>query len=334
MYKPLVEPSTTRCDYVINDTVLAYSHDDIQNLGHSMTDFMNVWAMLWLSSMGPYSKDVTFLNIDAIRQGHSYNDQLGKFGKHYETAFARILTAKDFASRGKPTVCFKRLIMQPRPLVLFTWDGWWQDMKCTFMGPSSLFQRWNIQIRNNYGLLNRPSSPTNKGVRVLLLVRSASSAAQMQQSRVFTNPEEIIAGLKEIQGASLRVQDLSQLSFEEQVTLVADSSVIIGVHGAGIPASMHMSVGTTYCCGVLEIFPEGEFKAIRGYGNMARRMGHHYERLALTGKERRPGGTNVPANLVVDRVRKLIAQIQEQPSCVMPNVVSDQHFTSVPSVWG
>jgi hypothetical protein len=127
-------------------TVLAYSHDDIHNLGHSMTDFMNVWAMLWLSGMSPHTKDITFLNIDAIRMGHSYKDELGTFGKHYSTAFARILTAKDFASRDRPTVCFKRLIMQPRPLVLFTWDGWWQDMKCTFLGPSSLFQRWNIQV--------------------------------------------------------------------------------------------------------------------------------------------------------------------------------------------
>ena len=43
--------------------------------------------------------------------------------------FSRILKAKDFASQGQPKVCFKHLIMQPRPLILFTWDGWWQDMQ-------------------------------------------------------------------------------------------------------------------------------------------------------------------------------------------------------------
>jgi hypothetical protein len=36
----MVDPSTTKCDYVFNETVLAYSHDDIQNLGHSMSDIM------------------------------------------------------------------------------------------------------------------------------------------------------------------------------------------------------------------------------------------------------------------------------------------------------
>jgi hypothetical protein len=33
--------------------VLAYSHDDIHNIGHTLSDLMNVWAMLWLSGEGP-----------------------------------------------------------------------------------------------------------------------------------------------------------------------------------------------------------------------------------------------------------------------------------------
>jgi hypothetical protein len=48
----------------------------------------------------------------------------------------------------------------PRPVLLFTWDGWWNDMKCSFVGPSSLFQRYNLQTRANYlTLLSRPLLP-------------------------------------------------------------------------------------------------------------------------------------------------------------------------------
>ena len=36
------------------------------------------------------------------------------------------------------------------------------------------------------------------------------------------------------------------------------------MHGAGITHSMHMSIGESNCCGVLEIFPTGEFTNIRG----------------------------------------------------------------------
>ena len=80
-YCPLVEPESTQCDYVIDEPVLAFSHDDIHNLGHSMSDFMNVWAMLWLSGMGGMSHEINFLNIDALRLGHSYNDELSIFGR-------------------------------------------------------------------------------------------------------------------------------------------------------------------------------------------------------------------------------------------------------------
>ncbi len=80
-------------------------------------------------------------------------------------SFGRVFKAVDFANQrtdvqGRSTVCFKRLIFQPIPLILFTWDGWWQEMKCSFVGPSSLFQRWNLQLRSNYNLLVRNSYGT------------------------------------------------------------------------------------------------------------------------------------------------------------------------------
>lgn len=46
-----------------------------------MTDFMNVWAMLWLAGVGQYAKYMSFINIDALREGHNYHDNLYAFGK-------------------------------------------------------------------------------------------------------------------------------------------------------------------------------------------------------------------------------------------------------------
>lgn len=79
-YQPAVRPDSTRCDYVVDGTVLAYSHDDIKNLGHTMSDFLNVWLMLWLAQYGGHARDIHFLNIDALRMGHNYHDVLGQFG--------------------------------------------------------------------------------------------------------------------------------------------------------------------------------------------------------------------------------------------------------------
>ncbi len=126
-YGATIDPSSSaaHCDVTLDETMLAYSHDDIANLGHSMSDFMNVWAMLWMSGLAPYSKappsfflflhlfffffhyfftlslvillifhscvvfvcwcrdekEIVFLNIDAIRQGHNYDDKLSQFAR-------------------------------------------------------------------------------------------------------------------------------------------------------------------------------------------------------------------------------------------------------------
>ena len=53
------------------------------------------------------------------------------------------------------------------------------------------------------------------------------------------------------------------LLLSKQVRMIAQSSVLIGMHGAAIASSLHMPVGTKYCCGVIEIFPDGEFKPIK-----------------------------------------------------------------------
>lgn len=201
-------------------------------------------------------------------------------------------------------------------------------MKCSFVGPSTLFQRWNLHIRNNYGLLDEARMPTNKIITLLLVVRQAKGS---ETSRVFANPSELQSALRSIDGVAVVVQDLSLLSFTEQVQLVASSSIVIGMHGAGIASSMHMAVGTKNCCGVIEIFPKGDYSPIFGYGNMARRMGHFYERLDLTsGGGGGGGGTHVPTESVVQLANSIIDRFKSNGStCIHPSVVADPHFASL-----
>eukprot|EP01038_Epipyxis_sp_PR26KG_P010548 gene10548-14170_t len=340
-YKPSVDPKVTKCNYVFNDTVLVQSHDDIHNLGHSMSDLMNVWAMLWLAGAGSYSQEMTFINIDAIRMGHNYHDELTEFTQHYKKNFARIFKAVDFA-KDKSTVCFKRLIFPSRPVILFTWDGWWQDMKCSFVGPSSLFQRWNIQVRNSYGLLDNQKLLTNKKIQILLIIRKSNSGNMRYSSRTFGNTPQIIDALNEyakdeqIKDESIPIiiiaQDLSQLSFEQQVQLISNSSLVIGMHGAGIANTMHMPIGTKFCCGVIEIFPQGEFQSIRGYGNMARRMGHYYQNIFLGSENTRSSGSIVPIGSLKSAVKASITKMKSgESSCVLPSVMKDPYFDSVPN---
>lgn len=357
LYAPQVDPETTMCDYVFNETVIVVSQDQSKNLGHTMNDFMNTWAALWLAGVGSHTGQITLLNVDAVREGHNYNDELFQFGLHYAMSFNKVMKISSFPPNAK--ACFKRLIFLPRPYLLFTWDGWWQDMPCPRLGPSALFQRWNLQVRESYGLLRPNALTTNRELHVLLVVRVVSSQEEEGNphfnSRVFVNQDEIRIALGALLNevaithpavpTRLTVTNLGELGFAEQIKLVSSASVLVGMHGAGITHAMHQPIGTKFCCGVLEVFPYGEFAGIRGHGNMARRMGHHYDRIFL-GKnntnaprfrETGPGfGGYVPIAQLNQSMRGVLAAVLgERRTCLMPQVLRDPFFEAdvPPSKW-
>lgn len=190
VYKPDIDGSSDAiCDYVFNETVLAYSHSNIKSMGHFVSDYLNVWSTLWLSDNTQNTRDISFLNIDAMRTGRCYDDQPNQYFKHYDQAFRRVLKGADFGASS--TVCFKRLIMQPRPQIPFVRDGWKQDSRCSLVGPSSLFQRWNFQIRQMYGLLNEQKMPTLTKMQILLVIRPIGSTSAGDVLRTFQNKDEI-----------------------------------------------------------------------------------------------------------------------------------------------
>lgn len=119
------------------------------------------------------------------------------------------------------------------------------------------------------------------------------------------------------------------------------------MHGTAMASTMHMPIGniiissilkciliinkgSKYCCGVLEIFPDGDFKYIRGYGNLARRMGHHYSRLELSSnysmtKTNNLPGSYVPPNELISKLDEMIAMIHKKSSCILPSIIKKKY---------
>lgn len=207
---------------------------------------------------------------------------------------------------------------------------------------------------------NKDANPIrnfNSDWKILLLTRSfrknitSSRVIDKDLPRTFANQKDIINAFKSYaksKSIDFMSQDLNKISFESQVRLIGNASIIVGMHGAGIASTVHMAVGTPNCCGVIEIFPPGEFMPIRGYGNMARRMGHHYHRIELTvadntileisskgntvssassgsgggsTKMNVRGGSIVMPSVLIDAVEAQIKAISTKPSCFLPSVI-------------
>jgi hypothetical protein len=342
----LISPSSIpqQCDQIIPGTTFLYSHDNIRNLCHTWNDVMNIWLMLWLEQVADHSKDsINLLTIDAMKLYNNFHDLVNEFFVPYQFHFHHIYRGLDFETKK---ICFEKLVLQPLPSRGFVWENWHQDLPCSFKGPSSLFQRWNIQIRQSFGLL----SPTPKSVtttttgnqaqnqdqdilQILLIVRreKQNDWGSYRTSRLFLNEEEMIRGLKrKLQDSSkyrFIVKDMASVpDFKEQVKLLAETSIVIAMHGAGLVQTMYMSIGTKNCCGVIEMFPKGEFSPVRGYANMMRKMGLHYDRIDISDRDSRADGAIVPTSTLVDKLDSMISKVTKESSCILPIVGSDPYL--------
>lgn len=315
------------CNYHFNETVLGYSHDNIKSFSHMMSDYLNVWTALWVSGVTQHAKDITFLNIDGLYKGHVYDDQPNHYFGHYDIAFRRVIKAADFGPSSK--VCFKKLIMQPRPNIPYIREGWWQIVDC---GVSSIFQKWNLHIRHQYNLLKENDIATNKRIQILIITRPRKENFNdvATNSRVFRNLDDIQRSIESAVDTSVQVvvQDLNILDFKEQVLLISQSSVIIGMHGARLAMMSHMSIGSKHCCAVIEIVPAGDFTKIKGYQNLAEQMGILYDRLDLSEENTyRPTnsvgniGSTVPTDSLSSIVKRTLLQLSTRPSCIMSDVL-------------
>ena len=245
--------------------------------------------------------------------------------------------------------------MQPKPPVPYMKDGWLEDTRCSSIGPSALFQRWNYQIRQSYGfldpdvleftnsrwsvlLITRPSKAvTSRGVvgtpvapKTLSTTSHSDSIITSVSSRIIANQAEVELALNEYTAThqmSFRAVDINTLSFEQQVSVLNQASIVIGMHGTAIASTIHMAIGTNYCCGVIEILPQKEFGRIHAFGNMVRRLGGYHRRLTIpeSATDAATGSTVDPESLIsaLDAMRR---DIDHRSSCMLPSVLRNPYL--------
>jgi len=290
--------------------------------------------------------------MDSLRTLAFLDDKNHSFFLTYEKNLQRIYRATEFS---RSTVCAKGGFFVPaKTPLLFVWEGYSAfDSPCSFVGPSSLFQRWNFHVRDSYGLLLPEDKPQQQqqqlqqSLTIMLLVRNVKVNlwGSNRSSRNYLNKEAIVDAIEGIirrrnrsrdrglglmnrskrglPKISLIVQDLATLSFAAQVELMQRVSLLVGMHGAGIPQSLHMPIGNEFCCGVLELFPKGEHKDIKYHGNMVRKMGMQYSRIDIDAAGSRDDGSVVPIDQLTAQLDDMLDKLLQTPTCVLPSVLSD-----------
>lgn len=163
------------------------------------------------------------------------------------------------------------------------WQGDWEDLPCqrsellrVFVERVLAFYRLDI---NEIESENADSGSRRKTVVTFI---------DRREKRRLINQEQHLASLRDAlfnttttttttannntttPAAELKVVDFAALSFAEQLRVVRETDVLVGVHGAGLTHGMFLRPGSA----MVEILPGG--LEHRGFRNLARQMGHGY----------------------------------------------------------
>jgi len=306
--EPRASPGDSACDVSVDEPTLAYGHDARWNAGHTVSDLLQVALARWIYG----GRLQNFLFVDGLKpHTANFRDAPHKFFDLYDATFRNVLRAQQFANASK--VCFRELVapLTPRPELF--WDGWERDRACSFVAPSALLQRFNLESRHalgkRYGLEEAPPSRTT--ISVLIVDRKASA----NKDRHLADLETLAAALRAAADGTfaVRVEDLAAMSLEEQFRLLESTDVLVGAHGAGIAwGAWQLPLGAPTCCGVVELFPPGRYDQVRGHGNFARALGYAYARRPVRLRALGAEGVATVARDVVGVVDK----IRARPACV------------------
>lgn len=287
-------------------------------MAHHMNDVVMLWAMKHLTSTN-FNESI-LLNVDGFTHSNQVAgvDDWGPFVDYYVAWFGRhnMRRAIDYKNLK---VCFKELYLPAFPT--YYWSHQIENRvrdRCSLQGSAPIYQAFNSFVRREffklYGTL-----PIPKGITILIIKRTAplGSKELRYRARVIANFDELRETITSIDGVTVRTADLARLPFDQQVQLVHSSSIVLGMHGAGLTHIMNMAVGAPNCCALVELFPstlvDPLFNGYQGYANMARWLGVKY--FSYTASMSTMAGTAIDVSVAKTIVVQAMNGIQS-PICI------------------
>ena len=233
-------------------TYLLARDEDSENAFHSTADFLNMHTVY------------TALNLPA-------STSLVLFDKHPDGPFYDMIEkvfsstplrrSSDFSGRVK----FSQLVFHmesPASIIFQKVAGQKKALACS---SSPLWKGYAARVLKAYDLLDSPppSVPT-----ATLILRNRTPEKNV--GRVLKNAAEVEAAMRRCDLCDVRVADLATMSYREQIALVRSSSIIVGVHGAGL---MNVIFAPQEAV-LLEIHPH--YRLDRHFRIASRFAGKHY----------------------------------------------------------
>eukprot|EP01032_Pedospumella_encystans_P018298 gene18298-20835_t len=259
------EPGTSslQADTVVPTTTYLLARDeDCENSFHSTADFMNM--LLVYRMLGLDEKEVQVMLFDRFSNG-PYLELIQK-------AFSpQHPVLRHTYYKGK--VLFKRLVfhLESPAGLIFPKVSRPDPLRCHH---TSLFEAYRRHVLQAFNLLDVAPPPIPS---VTLSLRHRSKEKNV--GRVMGNEDEVVSVLKKGNLLDLRVVDTAKMSYSEQLKLIRNTNVLIGIHGAGLMFIMFAADEAV----LVEIHPS--YRQDRHFRHAARMTGKIYMPIRSTRRE-------------------------------------------------
>mmetsp|Transcript_12191 Transcript_12191/g.24790 ORF Transcript_12191/g.24790 Transcript_12191/m.24790 type:complete len:597 (+) Transcript_12191:148-1938(+) len=197
-------------------TYLLARDEDSENAFHSTADFLNMHTVYTALEL-PTSTSVVLFDKQPD----------GPFYDMIETVFSskNLRRKADFQGRVK----FSKLVFHmesPASIIFQKVGGQKKALECT---SSSLWKGYAARVLQAYDLYDVPPPPVPTATLIL-----RNRTPEKNVGRVLKNAGEVEAAMRRCDLCDVRVVDLATMSYREQIALVRSSSILVGVHGAGL----------------------------------------------------------------------------------------------------
>ncbi len=163
---------------------------------------------------------------------------------------AEIKTWDSFLKETKgQVICFEKVITSDRSMEVFKKEPYFTDRMLGgyFQALSKESMDHLVLCLRKYCQWEKKSS--DKTVVTYVKRSSRSLAPHIEK--------ELLDKIGNLSHVDLHVVDFASMSFEQQIKTVANTDVLLGVHGNGLSHALFMSPGST----LIELFPKKSFRA-------------------------------------------------------------------------
>jgi protein O-GlcNAc transferase len=211
------------CDRFVRRPTIVMKIDASVSMYHHFCDFFNLYASLFINSTfypDSFDRDVNILVWENTPYRSAFGDVFGAFTKH------EILHLDSF---GRKNICFKNLLMPLLPRMPF--GLFYNTPVIGGCRNSALFKSFSEFLTFRLGIrrTESASNPTDHLMRVTFLSRRT-------KYRRVLNENSLISSLESTGRYRVKVAHFThaQPTFLEQMQIVHDTDILIGMHGSGL----------------------------------------------------------------------------------------------------